>query len=292
MLRTINKAVERLRSVSSRHRLPVWLALPYEAFVRAYARENLRSILKVFFKRKQPSRMIFVCGCYNSGTTIIKDTILLSEHVCGMPVEGDVLSSAFVDFEAGGWPRAMFGNKSLIEEFRDSGELQAEKILSDWRPWVRQGQVFLDKAIGHSVRIANLRKAFPGSRFVLVVRSQDGVCKGIQRRSVPAARAKSQLGSSEYPVEFLQNQWRFINSAALADFDGSDSIIVSYEDFVSDPKAECLRMFDFLDLPVGSVTVVGSTLCVGGRSVEVRGRGGVTSLPSDPEGLRLALAKA
>src|SRR5690554_6700863 len=100
----------RLKKISERHKLSLVPALTYELFVRAYRNDLLRFLLKPYFEFLKPKGWIFVCGCYNSGTTIIKQVIGAHPDVAMTPIEGDCLTSYLSNFETGGWPRAMMAN--------------------------------------------------------------------------------------------------------------------------------------------------------------------------------------
>ncbi|MDF1819868.1 MAG: sulfotransferase [Immundisolibacteraceae bacterium] len=191
--------------------------------------------------------MVFVVGVYNSGTTIVKDAIALHPSVNSAPIEGDQLSGALDSFEKGGWPRGMYGNASRIMGARRHEEVDAELLISDLRPWVKTGEIFLEKSISNSVRIPQLRKAFPGAKFVWVIRNPTDVVNGIKRKSKPGPVASKILGSAGYPADFLLRQWAFFVRLMMMDMKGADDCCVcSYENFLKAPAHELNKVFDFL----------------------------------------------
>jgi hypothetical protein len=232
----------KLARIAKRHRMPVWKALVCEGLVRAWQRPSLRAVLRLPFRKREPDGWIFVVGSYNAGTTIVKDVIFAHPQVAGMPVEGDILTDALDDFETGQFPRGMYANRDRILADRAAPPPDANRLRADWAPWIRSGQRFLEKAISHSMRIPHLRAAFPGCRFVCVVRHPEDVAAGIRKRSRPAA-------GGEYQQEFLDQQWAFFYRTILEDSLPEDTIFCSYEHFIRNPAAETARLHEELGLP-------------------------------------------
>ncbi|MAW61820.1 MAG: hypothetical protein CMJ94_13460 [Planctomycetes bacterium] len=254
--------MSKLDRLARRHGTGRWRALASEAFVRAYQRAWLRRLLRAPYRAQEPRGWIFMGGSYNAGTTIVKNAILAHPQLAGMPVEGDILSGAFPDLERGGFPRGMYANRELIEAERAQGRLDSEAIRSDWAPWVVKEKYFLDKAIAHTVRIPQLRAAFPGARFVGVVRHPEDVAAGIRKRSRPAS-------GGEYELSFLHDQWRYFYRTLLRDA-GEDTVLVSYEAFIESPAAQLAEVFAALELPVPALAWDGERLQVGARSLNIR----------------------
>lgn len=264
-------AFSRLTRVSKRHNLPWFQALAVESFVRLYRRKFFRMILRSFFRLKRPLGIFFVVGCYNSGTTVIKNAISLHPDVAIAPIEGDRLTSALSSYETGGWPRCLFGNCNEVIADRRHGKVEANLFWSDLRPWVDSHKYFLEKSISNTVRIPLLRKAFPGTRFICVVRDVEGVIQGIRRRSRPHDLARKILGTSEYPRDLLTRQWRFFYSLVLQDTNAEkDVYFCSYEKFIAEPQAEVAKLYEFLGLSPQPLAYHDSILSVGGRSLTIQ----------------------
>ena len=263
------------KDLAARLEMPVWKALPYDAFVRAYRHAPMRGVLRLPFPRVKPRGWIFPVGCYNAGTTIIKDAILAHPDVVGMPVEGDTLTSALDTFEEGGFPRGMFANHDVIERSRNVGDLDVDRIIRDWAPWIRGGKLFLDKSISNSMRIHKLRSAFPGARFVCIVRSPAGVIAGIKKRSRPSH-------GGEYDDGFLRAQWKYFYETILGDEEPSDLSYCSYESFVASPSETTESLFRGLGLRRVPIEDDESGVRIDGRRLSVRSRPTPDSLPSDP----------
>jgi len=261
----------KFRKISDRHQKGLFLSAGYELFIRLYRQQWFRLIARKLFASKKPLRWIFVVGCYNAGTTVVKDAIALHSEISTMPIEGDLLTQQMSNLEQGGWARCLYGNKKSIIANKLNSKLNTTEILKDWAPWIRSNKIFMDKAISHSCRLAQLRTTFGEScKFIVVTRNRNDVVSGINRRSVPSGIAKSQLGSSEYPQELLEAQWEFMYRMISSDAQSKDSFVISYEDFMERPEAVTRNAFEFLDLNDPGVTLRTGRLHVGIKSIALR----------------------
>lgn len=265
---------EKFANIAQRHQSALWKALPYELFVRSYSIPFFRGILKPLFGVKKPKNVFFVLGCYNAGTTVVKDAIALYPDIATAPIEGDLLSDSLDEYESGDWPRCMYANSFQIMQARKNTNINADQIVSDWRPWIRSGKFFLEKSISNTCRIPLLRKAFPCTKFVCVVREPEGVVRGIQRRSRPGKSAARLLDSSVYPDDLLLKQWTFFYRLVLEDCKSSsdDIYFCSYEKFIDEPAEELGRIFNFLNFSGADPVYENSQLLVDGEFLEIRPR--------------------
>ncbi|MHC9510137.1 sulfotransferase [Kangiella sp. M94] len=166
----------------------------------------------------------------------MKDAISLGTNYASIPVEGDLLTDALPSFEKGEWPRALFGNAYEVELYRREGVIDKQKLFKDWAPWVRENEVFIEKSIANSLKVKQLHGLHDNYKSIVVVRRPEGVIRGIRKRSKPGLKASKFLQSSEYPIDFLLNQWLYIYKALLEDCDGDNNVIfVNYEDFIENP---------------------------------------------------------
>ncbi|MCP4772062.1 MAG: sulfotransferase [Planctomycetes bacterium] len=248
--------MSKLARIAKRHRMPLGKALLYEALVRAWRFPILRSVLRIPFGSRRPKAWIFLVGSYNAGTTIVKNAILSHPDVAGMPVEGDIMTSALDDFESGDFPRGMFANKERIMADRAGAAPDAQQLEKDWSPWICPSQRFLEKSISNSLRMPHLRTTFPGCRFVCVVRHPEDVAKGIRKRSRPQA-------GGEYQNDFLDQQWAFFYETMLNDGQAQDTAFCSYESFIQNPAEEVTRLFQELELSPVPIRHEGEVLHVG-----------------------------
>ena len=283
-----------IRRIAARHRIPAYLAVPYEIFIRAYRFPFLRFFLKRFFREYRPEGMIFVIGSYNSGTTIIKNAIAAHPDVASAPIEGDRLTTALCSFEEGGWPRGMYGNCVRIHAQRKTGEVSAKRFFSDLRPWLRDGKQFLEKSISNTVRIPALRKAFPGARFICVTRDPEAVANGIARRSRPQGLAAKILDADRYPKSFLFRQWIMFYRLVVDDVDNAlnDIYFCSYEKFVESPHTQLEGIFEHIGLKKPQCAFSRDLLRVGDISIFIHNRkaSSTTFSPDQVDDLRLMIS--
>lgn len=253
----------RLDRLARRHGTTRGRALFAEAMIRAWTVAPVRALLRPFLARREPGGWIFVVGCYNAGTTIVKRAVMAHPQVVGMPVEGDTLTSHLHQFEDGGYPRGMFANREAILAARAAAPPDPARLAADWAPWIREDRHFLEKSISNSMRMAQLRAAFPGCRFVAVVRDPEDVATGIRRRSRPA-------NGGEYADDFLRGQWSFFYRTILEDADPEDTVFCSYEGFIQDPAGETTRLHAALGLPAVEVEHQEGRLSIAGQDLSIR----------------------
>ena len=110
----------------------LWRGLKRELSVKLYKQPAIRRLVRRFYSPRDPEKWLFLVGCYNSGTTILRDIVASHPNVSDLPFEGVKLTSAFPDLEAGGWPRMMYRNKSHWGKM-DSGAAGLARV--DWSPW-------------------------------------------------------------------------------------------------------------------------------------------------------------
>ena len=95
----LTKLTAQLRTPESRKKL----------FDRAvsglYGKSAVRLAARVAFPPKSPKQWVFLLGCYNSGTTILRDVLGAHPEVSTMPREGVKLTDLFPTPEHQGWFR-------------------------------------------------------------------------------------------------------------------------------------------------------------------------------------------
>jgi len=180
-----------------------------ESMAKGMKKPALRRLVSNFIPNRQPKRWLFLVGCYNSGTTILRRVLESHPQITGLPEEGVTLTGAFPDLEQGGWPRMMWFPKNV--------------------------PVFLEKSIDHSTRIEWINRHFENAVFVSITRNGYCVCEGIRRKAFPSGEAKKKIGSA-YSLDMLGKQWSAFDeeiSGALTKV--PNSISIYYEDFMANP---------------------------------------------------------
>ncbi len=250
--------------------MPVVKALVYELLVRSYRNIHFRSVVCRLFPNREPLNWFFIAGCYNAGTTVVKDLVALHPDVATLPIEGDILSSHLSNYEDGGWLRCMYGNKAKIAIDRKTGSVDKRKLINDWSPWIKPGKYFLDKSISHACRLHHVKREFKDCRTIIVTRNPDSVVTGIQKRSHPTGTAREMLGEGTYASDLLYQQWAFLYSTMLKDTTESGTLIVSYELMLQEPSAHAARIYEFLGLSKQNIGFDRGVLTVGKQQLTIR----------------------
>lgn len=214
-------------------------------------REAARRMLRPFVRVPAGKRWLFVVGCYNSGTTMLRDLLGHSPTCARLSVEGVFLTSQLWAPEFEGWPR-MWWKVWRGQVAREPGAIpDAERVKRDWAIWFdRRRPVLLEKSISHTTRIPWLAEHFEGALFVHIVRDGYAAAEGIRRRA-GTGRVSLPQGLSRYPIEWCATQW--VRSAevvqrATAEIGAERVFTVRYEDLCRSPAEWLGRVGEFAGL--------------------------------------------
>lgn len=222
---------------------------------------------------KIPKTWVFMGGCYNSGTTILREIIGAHPEVAALPREGVELTSVFPDIESGGWQRMWCRNVELTDVSKKSPREVALRAQKDWAIWWKRGAtVYLEKSIAHGVWMPFLEAGFDNTRFIGVIRNGYCASEGIRRRAKPTGDALDVLDRSHYTITDTAEQWVASNKKLLESKTELGAYFeVRYEDLVSDPVSVIGDVFDFIGLEQQEITLEsGGVVIVGGRRFQIR----------------------
>lgn len=248
-----------------------------ESSVWLYRKPAIRALARQVAPRREPEKWLFLVGCYNSGTTVLRRLLESHPDIASFPHEGVNLTDAFPDLEAGGWPRMMYANHDCWEMATDGGEGRAERARRDWAIWwPRRAKVYLEKSIDHSTRMPWLDQHFPNAHFIAITRNGYCVSEGILRRSRPQGQAAVRVGAI-YPVRMVAEQWVEIDRVVTR----SCSLVrrchsLRYEDLMADPVGELTKMFSFLNLPIPTLEREGAEIAIGKKRHELIDQNGAS----------------
>jgi len=222
--------------------------------VSLYSNFVVRILVQLLTKPREPEKWVFILGCYNSGTTILKDLLSAHQDIRVLPKEGVRLTGMLPRPEDKGWTRMWIGCSEYMDmDISDISSSSYSKLMKDWSPWWKSGgTVFVEKSISNLTRIEWLVKAFPDAYFIGITRNGYAATEGIWRRAQPKGLARKKYGK-QYPLELAAKQWVDANSRLL----GSIKNIVkyhqiSYENLIDNPETTLNGIFEFLDVSCGA----------------------------------------
>lgn len=193
--------------------------------------------------------MVFVVGCYNSGTTLIADYIRQTQNYGGLKTEGDSLVPGILTSEKLGYSR--FPTACIDEIDANTQALTAQDAARAHRIWAAAAlqpnrPVFVEKSISHGLRLNWLARHFPDAVFIWVQRNPYCAAEGMLRRS------QSNLNRESLPdIETAFAQWRLMNSRISKFFSHSPlGGVISYENFAACQPSAVLPVLEQCGCPI------------------------------------------
>jgi len=240
----------RLHRFMARNEGHLWRGLYRESLGKVYRKPALRGFIRPFIPIRHPQKWLFLVGCFNSGTTILRKLVESHPEISSFSREGAKLTNAFPDLETGGWPRMMYVNRDKWDLPEDGASERVRMAQKDWSIWFDpSANVFLEKSIDHATRMEWLDRHFPNCYFVAITRNGYCVNEGIMRRAKPSGEAFSQVGD-RYPPDLVAKQWvHFDQTISTSLTRVARGCALRYEDLMSDPAVELAKIFEFLELP-------------------------------------------
>ncbi|MCF7749059.1 hypothetical protein GLP43_16010 [Sulfitobacter sp. M39] len=267
------KIWKRLLAFSERNRGALFRNAIRQTAVRIWIRYKLWRFFGPILPARDPKTWVFMAGCYNSGTTILREMIGAHPDVASLPREGVEMTEAFPDLEAGGWVRMWYRNAKAADLTNRDPHSLARRAKRDWSLWWRRGApVFIEKSIIHGAWMPTLDAGFPNARFIGVIRNGYCVCEGIRRRARPNDAARSAIDSDVYPIEEVGRQWNFANKTLLRDRAVVQNYHeVRYENFAAEPLKTIQSIFTFIGVDPDVVMIRNDgQLEIGGRTFRIQ----------------------
>ena len=265
-----NDSDNRLARILARNEGNVIGGIAREGLGKLMLKPGFRRMARPFLSEAKPEKWLFVVGCYNSGTTILRRLLESHPDIAATVREGAKLTDAFPNLEVGGWPRMMFKNQHLWDLGEEGATDRAKMARQDWSIWFdKDASIFFEKSIDHSTRIAWMNRHFPNAYFVWITRNGYCVNEGIMRRAKPFGEAKAEIGE-RYPAELTARQWVAFDDhirSEIAEVPRSHAI--TYEQVMERPAETLSRIFDFLDLPTPEMQTVADGISIDGHHHEL-----------------------
>ena len=192
-----------------------------------------------------PEKWIFIVGCYNSGTTLLRKILGSHPLISALPSEGQYLTDQFPSDHEIGLSRMWVLREDLYRLTENDSGPDAIRIKREWGMRLdKSRQIFLEQTPANAARTRWLQKNFKNAYFIGIIRNGYAVTEGITRKAKPI---HSEQGWS---IEQAAYQWSRSNEILCDDAKHLDHFIWSkYEDLAENPEKEISRILKFLEIP-------------------------------------------
>lgn len=209
-----------------------WHALGGKQHFQRYVPEIVRS-----------HRWCFICGCNNSGTSLLQSILDKTGQTSALQFEGQHYTNTLVRGSRRGYERVW---SEFIDELRldatDSKEC-VPRLIHDWMAEFSLPihKLVVEKTTMNAVRMLWLQSVFPNSYFIGLVRNGYAVAEGIRRKGNKS-------------VERGARHWSMVNKIMLEDVNKLDHYLqVSYEELVDKPAESARKIGRFLELDLSNI---------------------------------------
>lgn len=267
LVKICSKVVRRFHKITWNGQRSIFLALLEETLSYLLRNHIFRRLARTFVSEKKVEKIIFLCGCFNSGTTILRDVLGSHPEIKVIPREGVVYTRLISDFETEEWAR-FWCKKVQIQQINKTEfcKLTPQALLSDWRFWLPKRGWFMEKSISNLARMKELQDLFPEARFIIISRDPLPVIEGITRRT----RALVENPVGVYTDDMAYDQWKLCNELATEQVRVLKNCLqLTYEQFIEAPDVEINRILNFLNLE-SSAVYEGSILKIRGIGWEIK----------------------
>lgn len=194
------------------------------------------------WKANKNLNWLFIIGCNNSGTTLLKN-ILGSYHLV-KPIEGEgQYRTKALPTDRGEGVARVFSEK--LETFRltESDDGNYLRVFYDWYHHIKPNKdchYILEKTTVNSLRTRWLQHHFPKAHFIIIFRRPYGVCEGMKRKA-------------NISIEQAAKHWEKTNSILFNDLNFlKHKLIVTYDEFTESPIEVINKIEEFLLLTDGN----------------------------------------
>lgn len=187
-----------------------------------------------------PDKWVFIAGCTNSGTTLLKRILSAHPSIASSAREGRYYTDQFPAYGQYGRLWALHADELRMDERTQNG-IDVERLKRQWCGVLNRPSrpVFLEKTPQNLLWTRWLQRHFENAHFIGIVRNGYAVAEGIHRKA-------------GHPLDACAEQWRRANEILLADFEHLErKLLLSYEELTGDPRTTYRRICAFLGLDTG-----------------------------------------
>jgi hypothetical protein len=187
---------------------------------------------------------LFILGCTNSGTTLLRKILDHSPLIRTLPQEGQYLTRALPNATRMGVGRVFSRRLDVFRLTENSPGEPAARVQYDWAAWYPPGPgILLEKSPPNTLRSRWLQRHFKPARFLVLTRLPHAVCEGMQRRR-------------GHSIEEAAVHWKRVHEILLEDMQHLDMCLtIRYEDLCDHPGKELTRIEDFLGIRLGGQSI-------------------------------------
>jgi len=214
----------------------------------------------------QPDKWVFIAGCYNSGTTLLRKVLGSHPLISALPTEGQYLTDQFPSDHEVGLSRMWVKREDLYRLNEDDNGPDATRIKREWGMCLDKTKpIFLDQTPANAARTRWLQKNFENAYFIGVVRNGYAVAEGIMRKGKPIH------SKNGWSLEDAAYQWHHSNKILREDSKHLQHFIwCKYEDFTENPDKEVKKIIEFLDITDQSVIDLNKNWSIHERDQNIR----------------------
>ncbi len=185
----------------------------------------------------------FICGCNNSGTSLLQSMLDKTGQTSALEHEGQRYTRVL---ERG----SRRGHERVWSEFLDDVRLDSNatghsipRLLHDWFTEMPHPvkPIIVEKTTMNAVRMPWLQEAFPNSLFIGLVRNGYAVTEGILRKG-------------NKPVDRGARHWNMVNKIMVEDSKRIDHYLpITYEALVDSPTDSAEKIANFIGIEPDSM---------------------------------------
>ena len=180
---------------------------------------------------------IFICGCYNSGTTLLDQILATHPQISGLPDEGVMLTDRLVRPEDYQWRRMWSECEKEMSDSKLNSTISSARIKRHWSHFYNLKKSFLlEKSISNMTRLSFFNESFNPAWFIHIVRNGYAVAEGIHRKA-KVMEGNDDMKHEKYPYALCANQW--VRSLQVFEENKSslqNVIEIKYEELAENPS--------------------------------------------------------
>jgi len=206
---------------------------------------NIHREAKITFCRvPEPEKWVFVVGCYNSGTTLLRKILGSHPQINALSAEGQYLTDQLPSDHEIGLSRMWVKREDIYRLTEMDEGPDVTRIKKEWGMRLEgSGSLILDQTPANAARTRWIQKNFNNSYFIGMIRDGYAVSEGISRKANPVH------SKNGWSLKDAAYQWSRSNEILLEDSDRLDNFAwCKYEDLTENPSVEIKRLTSFLGI--------------------------------------------